>query len=164
MKLLLSCSRSSQCTNLKSHRLLVQWTISLSEWPALLSYGVSKASDQVVVVQISPDPRILVSLHMKFNLLGRWSIFCGLADSTPSIGVLWSMVANNSNYFTSRQWSLSPPNPKLIKLLPPLSYHMTCSVGYFWEPSQDVRSVLFNSYLLGSFCVQEYIFINYPCF
>lgn len=152
-----SCLRSFQCTDLNSHRLLPSSSAPcpMNHFPkGITSSALLWCEPGIRSGSCSSDlasfENLGFSTHDVQSARAMEYLFADLQIPLPPLayfGLWWRTVATSR----SRQWSLSPPNQRLLKLLPPLSYHVMCLVCYLWDPSQDVQSVSFNSYLFRVF-------------
>ncbi|WZZ69958.1 hypothetical protein YC2023_081328 [Brassica napus] len=152
-----SCSRSFQCTDLNSHRLLPSSPAPcpMNPFPkGMTSSALLWCEPSIRSGSCSSDlarfENLGLSAHDVQSPRAMEYLFADLQIPLPPLayfGLWWRTIATSR----SRQWSLSPPNPRMLKLLPPLSYHVMCLVCYLWETPQDVPSVSFNSYLSGLF-------------
>ena len=152
-----SCSRSFQCTDLNSHRLLPSssapcpmnpfpkgMTSSALLWCEPCIRSGSCSSD------LARFENLGLSAHDVQSPRAMEYLFADLQIPLPPLayfGLWWRTTVATSR---SRQWSLSPPNLRLLKLLPPLS------LGDLTRRTERFIQQLF----VWSFCVQESIFIN----
>ncbi|KAH0867030.1 hypothetical protein HID58_074052 [Brassica napus] len=103
-----SCSRSFQCTDLNSHRLLPS-----SPAPCPMNpFPKGMTSSALLWCEPSIRSGSCSSDLARFENL----------DSAPSIGVLWSMVANNSSYFTFKTMVIITSKSEIAKAPTPIIF------------------------------------------